>query len=222
MTKSTRAATLAASCVLISVAGMSLTARADDGSRLIWSPSKTGDNAITMRMGLRLPSSMDVSTGADVAVSATKGGRVSGGVPINLWGKVTTDFGRKSAIVARRTVSLQVRAGAVASSVMVETSRNRILTPQVDFETRRSLAVRCNRTERHCAEFDAAQSARLVFPLSATAVVAEGSFSSGSLDLSNSLAVEQKLLPNLNLRASVAQPVSKPRGAVSVNYAFSW
>ncbi|MCV9965543.1 hypothetical protein OIU34_27060 [Pararhizobium sp. BT-229] len=92
----------AGACLLsILVLSAATPMRAADNDRLIWAPSKTGDNAYKLRMGARFSGRCETSGGAEVSVSATKAGRVDQVSPAGFWDLLS----RKRGIGTARSAS---------------------------------------------------------------------------------------------------------------------
>ncbi|ARO31997.1 hypothetical protein NXC14_CH04124 [Rhizobium sp. NXC14] len=203
------------------VLSLTATAKADD--LLIWSPAKVSDRSYKATMGFRLPAEWETSAGADLALAATKGGApLPDSEQAMLWGRISktsvTPAGQ-SQQGARVSVDTLRGSGALTLS----RSRNWILSDSLDMQSSRSLSVRYDPVDARETSVTASQALKLIHPWTGTSLSAGAGVSNASGDFSSTVAVDQAILPNLNLDASVSNPFS-PDEASSVNlrYRVSW
>ncbi|MGG7580245.1 hypothetical protein [Rhizobium sp. Nf11,1] len=203
------------------VLSLTATAKADD--LLIWSPAKVSDRSYKATMGFRLPAEWEASAGADLALAATKGGApLPDSEQAMLWGRISktsvTPAGQ-SQQGARVSVDTLRGSGALTLS----RSRSWILSDSLDMQSSRSLSVRYDPVDARETSVTASQALKLIHPWTGTSLSAGAGVSNASGDFSSTVAVDQAILPNLNLDASVSNPFS-PDEASSVNlrYRVSW
>ncbi|MBB3355003.1 hypothetical protein HJB79_29700 [Rhizobium lentis] len=203
------------------VLSLTVTAKADD--LLIWSPAKVSDRSYKATMGFRLPAEWETSAGADLALAATKGGApLPDSEQAMLWGRISktsvTPAGQ-SQQGARVSVDTLRGSGALTLS----RSRSWILSDSLDMQSSRSLSVRYDPVDARETSVTASQALKLIHPWTGTSLSAGAGVSNASGDFSSTVAVDQAILPNLNLDASVSNPFS-PDEASSVNlrYRVSW
>ncbi|WP_434711575.1 hypothetical protein NMA58_18700 [Rhizobium sp. YTUHZ045] len=203
------------------VLSLTVTAKADD--LLIWSPAKVSDRSYKATMGFRLPAEWETSAGADLALAATKGGApLPDSEQAMLWGRISktsvTPAGQ-SQQGARVSVDTLRGSGALTLS----RSRSWILSDSLDMQSSRSLSVRYDPVDARETSVTASQALKLIHPWTGTSLSAGAGASNASGDFSSTVAVNQAILPNLNLDASVSNPFS-PDEASSVNlrYRVSW
>src|SRR6478735_4464677 len=86
-----------------------------NADNLIWVPAKTGENAYTFKMGMKLPLPADVTAGADVFVNANNAGRLTTLVPVDFWGRISTQSGQSMAAIGQNSFNVHrnVVTGAV-------------------------------------------------------------------------------------------------------------
>ncbi|MDK4735609.1 hypothetical protein [Rhizobium sp. CNPSo 3490] len=209
--------------IILSAIVLSLTATAKADDLLIWSPAKVSDRSYKATMGFRLPAEWETSAGADLALAATKGGApLPDSEQAMLWGRISktsvTPAGQ-SQRGARVSVDTLRGSGALTLS----RSRNWILSDSLDMQSSRSLSVRYDPVDARETSVTASQALKLIHPWTGTSLSAGAGVSNASGDFSSTVAVDQAILPNLNLDASVSNPFS-PDEASSVNlrYRVSW
>ncbi|ABC92585.1 hypothetical conserved protein [Rhizobium etli CFN 42] len=209
-------------CILFAIL-LSLTAAAKADDLLIWSPAKLSDRSYKATLGFRLPAEWETSAGADVALAAT-----TGGVPLPdseqamLWGRISratvTPAGR-SQQGARVSVDTLRGSGVLTLS----RSRSWILSDTLDMQTSRSLSVGYDPVESRQASVTASQALKLIHPWTGTSLSAGAGISNASGDFSSSVGVSQTILPNLNLDASMKNPLSEAEtGSVNLRYRLNW
>ncbi|PYE39175.1 hypothetical protein DFI02_1283 [Rhizobium sp. PP-F2F-G20b] len=211
---------LAAACYALAAFGLPLAAQAED--RLIWQPTKSGENGMHLRMGIKLPVDGEASAGADVAVAASRSGRVED-TPVDVWARVAVRRGTRTAVVTSRTIDGVFDPRTGNGNLDVSMDRKRILSESFDLERGRSVNVSCNAHLKRCENVVLSQSARLSAVATGTALVAEGNYSSATLDFSNVVRVEQRVTRKMNVTAALAAPFKDDRQpSVSLSYAFNW
>ncbi|WP_085031975.1 hypothetical protein [Ensifer aridi] len=196
-------------------------ASAADNDPLIWAPSKTGPNAYKLRLGVRLPGRWDTSAGADLSMGAAPSGKLNPpDAPVRLWGALSQKSGRRAAArISQITMDFSALTGT--GSVGAGTARTWIVTPTLDAEVHRSIALQCNAYENHCRKPKLTQTAKLASPASRTALVAQGQFSSDGVRGLTRVGIEQKF-GNLHLGAAVADPLLAPRSIFDIRYSLRW
>ncbi|MBX4911786.1 MULTISPECIES: hypothetical protein [Rhizobium] len=207
--------------LLATVPSLSVAAKADD--LLIWSPAKVSDRSYKATMGFRLPAEWETSAGADVALAATKAGApLPDSEQAMLWGRITktsvTPAGQ-SQQGARVSVDTLRGSGALTLS----RSRSWILSDSLDMQSSRSVSVRYDPVDARETSVTASQALKLIHPWTGTSLSAGAGVSNASGDFSSTVAVNQAILPNLNLDASVSNPFSPDEaGSVNLRYRVSW
>ncbi|WP_064713707.1 hypothetical protein [Rhizobium bangladeshense] len=200
---------------------LAVAAKADD--LLIWSPAKVSDRSYRATMGFRLPAEWETSAGADVALAATNGGApLPDSEQAMLWGKISktavTPAGQ-SQQGARVSVDTLRGSGALTLS----RSRSWILSDSLDMQTSRSISVQYDAVDARQASVTASQALKLIHPWTGTSLSAGAGISNASGDFSSTVGVNQAILPNLNLDASVSNPFSSDEaGSVNLRYRVEW
>ncbi|MBB4191351.1 hypothetical protein GGE45_002918 [Rhizobium aethiopicum] len=200
---------------------LSAAAKADD--LLIWSPAKVSDRSYKATMGFRLPAEWETSAGADLALAATKAGApLPDSEQAMLWGRIsktTVTPAGQSQRGARVSVDTLRGSGALTLS----RSRSWILSDSLDMQSSRSLSVRYDPVDARETSVTASQALKLIYPWTGTSLSAGAGVSNASGDFSSTVAVNQAILPNLNLDASVSNPFSPDEaGSVNLRYRVSW
>ncbi|MDO3432880.1 hypothetical protein QWJ46_09300 [Rhizobium sp. CBN3] len=200
---------------------LSAAAKADD--LLIWSPAKVSDRSYKATMGFRLPAEWETSAGADLALAATKAGApLPDSEQVMLWGRIsktTVTPAGQSQRGARVSVDTLRGSGALTLS----RSRSWILSDSLDMQSSRSLSVRYDPVDARETSVTASQALKLIYPWTGTSLSAGAGVSNASGDFSSTVAVNQAILPNLNLDASVSNPFSPDEaGSVNLRYRVSW
>lgn len=222
MNRTTRRVRLSACAGIMSIGGLVSPALADD-SPLVFTPSKIDRNAYKVRMGVKLPTTLDTSVGADVSVLASEDGRIRPkGMPVKIWGALGARSGQGSGSVRNREISAQFNTVTGQSNVAVSNSRTWIVTPGLDFESHRALQLSCNSYEKHCSSFSASQSARASLAQTGTAFVAQATVSGMHADIGGRIGIEQTVSEHLNLGLALDNPMSAPVGSVTARYALNW
>jgi hypothetical protein len=198
-----------------------LPTRADN--LLIWTPVKLSDNSYKATMGFRLPAEWETSAGADIALASTGGGELmQNSEQAALWGSLS----KVSVTPASRieqTSSVRVDTLRGDASLTLSHARSWIVTDWLDAQSTRSVMVRYDTIDSRQASMDASQSLKLTHPWTGTSLLAEASFDNASGSLSNSVAMNQVILPDLSLNATINDPASSKRtGSVRVNYQVRW
>ncbi len=210
----------AAACCAFMTFSLPLAAQAED--RLIWQPTRSGENGMHLRMGVKLPVDGEASAGADVSVAATRSGRVEE-TPVDVWARVAVRRGATTAVVTSRTVDGMFDPRTGTGSLDLGMERKRILDERLDLQRSRGINVSCNAHLKRCDDVVIRQSARLSAVATGTALVAEGNYSAATLDFSNLVRVEQKVTRKMNVTATLAAPFRDDRQAsISLSYAFNW
>ncbi|MBB4189722.1 hypothetical protein GGE07_006419 [Sinorhizobium terangae] len=195
-------------------------ASAADDDPLIWAPAKTGTNAYRLRLGMRFPWNWDASTGADFAMGAAPSGKIKPvAAPVRLWGTVSRKSGR--AATRSSQVDMDFNALSGTGNFGAATARTWMVTPTVDAEVHRSIALQCNAYENRCAKPRLTQTARLASPATRTSLVAQGELSSDGISGLSRIGLEQKF-GNLQLGAAVVDPLLAPRSVFDIRYSLKW
>ncbi|THK39962.1 hypothetical protein EHS39_02065 [Ensifer sp. MPMI2T] len=195
-------------------------ASAADDDPLIWAPAKTGTNAYKLRLGLRFPWSWDTSAGADFSMGAAPSGKIKPvAAPVRLWGMLSRKSGR--AATRSSQVSMDFNALSGTGNMGAASARTWMVTPTVDAEVHRSIALQCNAYENRCAKPRLTQTARLASPATRTSLVAQGELSSDGISGLSRIGLEQKF-GNLQLGAAVVDPLLAPRSVFDIRYSLKW
>jgi hypothetical protein len=196
---------------------------AEADNLLIWSPVKVSEQSYKTTMGFRLPSEWETSAGADLALASAGDGAIqSGSEQATLWGKIAkarvTPAGK-----AEEDAGIRVDTLRGSGSLMLSRSRSFILSDSLDLQTSRSVSVGFDAVETRQASVTATQALKLIAPRTGTTFLAGGSVTDFGQDFSSSVGVSQNILPNLNLNATMNDPLSTDRlGTVNVNYRVRW
>lgn len=200
---------------------LSVAAKADD--LLIWSPAKLSDRSYKATIGFRLPAEWETSAGADLALAATRGGApLPDSEQAMLWGRIsktTVTPAGQSQQGAKISVDTLRGSGALTLS----RSRSWILSNSLDMQSSRSVSVRYDPVDVRETSVTASQALKLIYPWTGTSLSAGAGVSNASGDFSSTVAVNQAILPNLNLNASLSNPLSPDAaGSVNLRYRVSW
>ncbi|OLP58417.1 hypothetical protein BJF93_16165 [Xaviernesmea oryzae] len=191
---------------------------AEDRGRLIWSPEKTAERAFKLRVGVRLGEGGQASAGTDLAVSASRSGRIiTDEPPVAVWGVIS---GRSGSGDARRA-SVRVEARDGVGHADLTRSRTMIVSERVDLKLERVLSFDCNVYAGQCQAPLLDQTARLSAVGLGTAVIARSRLDAQRFDASQALGLEQKL-GKLRLGAEVVDLQDSPHANFSANMAFHW
>ncbi|MBP1882585.1 hypothetical protein [Sinorhizobium mexicanum] len=195
-------------------------ASAADDDPLIWAPAKTGINAYRLRLGVRFPWRWNTTAGAEFSMGAAQSGKITPpAAPVRLWGALSHKSGR--AATRSSQVSLDFNALSGAGNVGAATARTWMVTPAVDAEVHRSIALQCNAYENRCVKPRLTQTARLTSPATRTSVVAQGELSADGINSVSRIGFEQKF-GNLQLGAAVVDPLLAPRSVFDIRYSLRW
>ncbi|WEX87395.1 hypothetical protein PZN02_003780 [Sinorhizobium garamanticum] len=195
-------------------------ASAADDDPLIWAPAKTGTNAYRLRLGVRFPWRWDTTAGAEFSMGAAPSGKIKPvAAPMRLWGTLS----RKSGQAATRSSQLSMDFNALSGTgnVGAATARTWMVTPTVDAEVQRSIALQCNAYENSCTEPRLTQTARIASPATRTSLVAQGELSGDGISGLSRIGLEQKF-GNLQLGAAVVDPLLAPRSVFDIRYSLKW
>ncbi|MCA1489805.1 hypothetical protein [Sinorhizobium alkalisoli] len=210
----------AAGIALICVGPLAPALAGEDGP-LVWAPSRTGANAYKLRLGLRSVGRWEAASGAELAMKAAPSGKiVPPEAPVRLWGSVSRQNGPRAAARSSR-VSMGFNPLTGTGNVGAGTARTWIVTPTVDAEVQRNIAVQCNVYEKHCDQPKLTQSARLSSTATKTSIAVESGLSAGGFSGLDSIGVEQGV-GNLMLGAAVADPLLAPRSLFTLRYSWKW
>ncbi|KQR73917.1 hypothetical protein [Rhizobium sp. Leaf341] len=195
---------------------------ASAADRLIWQPTRMGDNGLHLRMGVKLPAIGEASAGADLAVAATRSGRVED-APVDVWVRAASRSGVRTAVVTSRSIdgSFDPRSGS--GHVDVSTTRTRILSEAFDLERIRGVNLFCSDHLKRCDAVTVHQAARLTSLATGTAIVAEGQYASDTRGITHLVRVEQQITRKMNMTAVLAAPFeTKRQASIGLSYAFTW
>ncbi|WP_434733218.1 hypothetical protein NL154_19425 [Rhizobium sp. YTUHZ044] len=207
--------------LLATVPSLTVAAKADD--LLIWSPAKVSDRSYKATMGFRLPAEWETSAGADLALAATKGGApLPDSEQAMLWGRISkTSVTPAGQAQQGARVSVDTLRGSGA--LTLSRSRSWILSDSLDMQSSRSVSVRYDPVDARETSVTASQALKLIHPWTGTSLSAGAGVSNASGDFSSTVAVNQAILPNLNLDASVSNPFFPDEaGSVNLRYRVSW
>jgi hypothetical protein len=179
-----------------------------------------------LRVGVRAPidaaARTDASAGADIGVTASRSGQVED-APVDLWASMTVKSGGRRAVATTRTINGQYDPRTGTGRLDIAVDRKRILTELLDFERGRGISLVCNSHENRCRTLVLRQSARMTVAATGTALVAEGNYSTATLDFAKILRAEQAVTTHMNVTAALAAPLKPERQAtINLSYAFRW
>jgi hypothetical protein len=210
------------SLFLLSAALMPLAASANAENLVIWTPVKVSENSYKATMGFRLPAEWETSAGADLGLASTQGGALqAGSQQASLWGKI-----RKVSVTpaasAEQAASVRVDTLRGSGSLLLSRSRSWILSDSLDLQSTRFVSFNYETLDTRQASVDGSQALKLVHPWTGTSISAAATMS-GLADLTSSVAVNQIILPDLDLSATVANPGSSAQtGSIRLNYQVRW
>lgn len=209
-------------CIVLVAVMVGMTpVRAED--LLIWSPQKLSDQSYKATMGFRLPMEWETSAGAEFALASTKGGALlADSEQATLWGRITR-VSVTPASQSQQDVTMRLDTLRGNGSLIVSRSRSWILSNSLDMQTTRSVSVDYDAVDTRKASVALSQSLTLIQPWTGTSVSAGGGLNDFNGDFSGRLGLSQKILPNLDLSASVSDALSSSQASnVRVNYRLSW
>lgn len=205
------------SLLLLSAALMPLAASANAENLVIWTPVKVSENSYKATMGFRLPAEWETSAGADLGLASTQGGALQA----SLWGKISK-VSVTPATSAEQAASVRVDTLRGSGSLLLSRSRSWILSDSLDLQSTRFVSFNYETLDTRQASVDGSQALKLVHPWTGTSISAAATMS-GLADLTSSVAVNQIILPDLDLSATVANPGSSAQtGSIRLNYQVRW
>jgi hypothetical protein len=210
------------SLLLLAAALISLAASANAENLVIWTPVKVSENSYKATMGFRLPAEWETSAGADLGLASTQGGALQvDSQQASLWGKISK-VSVTPAASAEQAASVRVDTLRGSGSLLLSRSRSWILSDSLDLQSMRSVSINYETLGTRQASVDGSQAVKLIHPWTGTSISATASLS-GLADLTSSVAVNQNILPDLDLSATVANPGSSaPTGSIRINYQVRW
>ncbi|WP_132957515.1 hypothetical protein [Rhizobium sp. BK251] len=196
---------------------------AEADNLLIWSPAKVSPNTYQATVGFRLPMTWETSAGADLGLGATRAGALLPDAErATLWGKLA-DENVTPASRARQEVAVRVDTLRGSGTLLLSRSRNFIFSENLDMELSRALSVGYAKADTRPASLDVSQAIKLIYPWTGTALSARGAVTDTRGDFSTTLAISQNILPNLDLSASLTDPISSGKtGDVRLRYQVRW
>ncbi|KQV17465.1 hypothetical protein ASC97_30330 [Rhizobium sp. Root1203] len=208
--------------LLLSAALISLAARADAENLVIWTPVKVSENSYKATMGFRLPAEWETSAGADLGLASTHGGALQAeSQQASLWGKISK-VSVTPATRAEQAASVRVDTLRGSGSLLLSRSRSWILSDSLDLQSTRFVSLNYEALETRQASVDGSQALKLIHPWTGTSISAAATLS-GLAGLTGSVAVNQTILPDLDLSATVANPGSSTQtGSIRLNYQVTW
>jgi hypothetical protein len=139
-----------------------------------------------------------------------------------LWGTITK-VRVTPAARAQQDVGVRVDTLRGSGSLMLSRSRSWILSGSLDMQSTRSVNVSYDAVNAQQTSVNASQALKLIYPWTGTSLSAGAGMIDFKGDFSTSVAVNQRILPNLNLSAAVTDPLSSGQASnVSVNYQLRW
>lgn len=215
------AARLAAAGIALICVGPFAPASGGENGPLIWAPSRTGSNAYKLRFGLRSAGRWEAASGAELSMKATPSGKIiPPEAPVRLWGTVSRrSVPREAGRSSRINMAFNPVTGV--GNVGAGTARTWIVTPTVDAEVQRNIAVQCNVYEKHCDQPRLTQSARLSSTATRTSIAVQSGLSGEGFSGLDRVGVEQGV-GNLKLGAAVVDPLLAPRSLFTLRYSWKW
>jgi hypothetical protein len=211
------------SLLLLPAALISFAARAHADNLVIWTPVKVSERSYKATMGFRLPYEWETSAGADLGLASTKGGTLAeNSGQAWLWGKITK-VSVTPAARAERGASVRIDTLNGSGTLMLSRSRSWIFSDSLDMQSTRFVQVRYDALDTRQAFVDTSQALKLIQPWTGTSVSAAATLNGINGDLSGSLALNQIILPDLNLSATISNPGSSAQsGSINLNYRVTW
>ncbi|MBB5577971.1 MULTISPECIES: hypothetical protein [Rhizobium] len=200
-----------------------LSHKAYAGDLVIWSPVKVAPRTYHATIGFRLPMAWEMSAGADVGLGGAAGGTILTGSELaTLWGRAVDDRSNFSGN-SRREVAVRVDTLKGSGMMYLGRSRNWIFSQDIDMQMLRSLNVSYATTQAVPASITASQAVTIIFPWTGTSISASGEVTDAKDAFSSRFAFKQAVAPNLNLTASLTDPLTlTPAGNVRVDYRIKW
>lgn len=211
------------SLLLLPAALISFAPRVHAENLVIWTPVKVSERSYKATMGFRLPAEWETSAGADIGLAASKGGVLLGGSEqASLWGKITK-VSVTPAARAERSASVRIDTLRGSGALMLSRSRSWIFSDSLDMVSTRFVQVRYDAIDTRQTFVDTSQALKLIQPWTGTSFSAAATVSGFNGDVTSSLALNQLILPDLNLSATISNPGSSTRsGSINLNYRVSW
>lgn len=211
------------SLLLLPAALISFAPRAFADNLVIWTPVKVSERSYKATMGFRLPAEWETSAGADLGLASTRGGAVLADSELaSLWGKITR-ISVTPAATAERSASLRVDPLRGSGSLIFTRSRSWIFSDTLDMQSTRFVRLNYDAIDTRAAFVDTSQALKLIQPWTGTSISAAATLAGNTGDLTGSLALNQVILPDLNLSATINNPGSSSQsGSVNLNYRVSW
>jgi hypothetical protein len=211
------------SLLLLPAALISFAPRANADNLVIWTPVKVSERSYQATMGFRLPAEWETSAGADIGLASTRGGvLLDGSEQASLWGRITK-VSVTPAARAERSASVRVDTLRGNGSLTLSRSRSWIFSGSLDMESTRFVKLRYDAVDTRQTFVDTSQALKLIQPWSGTSISAAATMTGFNGDLSSSLALNQAILPDLNLTATITNPGSSAQsGSVNLNYRVNW
>jgi hypothetical protein len=208
--------------LLLTAALISLAASADAENLVIWTPVRVSENSYKATMGFRLPAEWETSAGADLGLASTQGGALQAdSQQASLWGKISK-VSVTPATNAERAASVRVDTLRGSGSLLLSRSRSWILSDSLDLQSTRFVSLNYEALDTRQASVDSSQALKLIHPWTGTSISVAATLS-GLADLGGSVAVNQTILPDLDLSATVANPGSSMQtGSIRLNYQVTW
>lgn len=189
---------------------------------LIWAPSKLSDTAYIARIGLRIPGYDYASTGVDLGVQSTvKGGPAE--VPVRLWGQVKAASVKTAAYQLNRDIAFDLNAVTGYTSAQMGLSSKRIISPDLDMELKRSIAVSYDQNLGSWGGLNASQSIRWSNPNWGSAVLVSAGSADSLSHVTTTVAIEQKIGKRIKVTGQVDSLTGPaPRPAINARYSIRW
>jgi hypothetical protein len=218
-------------CLVLSVL-LPVTASAMDGSRIIWSATKTDENSYKFRTGVRWPATFQPATGAEMQVKADAGGNIEA-VPVALWADIKLRDVHN--VVEDHDLQLQARlygddqgqALLQAASLRYYDSASWVATPSVTLTSSRSVTARMGRAGDDSV--DARQSFGVSLPDWRVKAIASVAAALPAQNCSASLRMESRLTTHWTFTAALTdiqrlaqQTDAEPDMSMRLSYSRRW
>ncbi|UWU23450.1 hypothetical protein N2601_24615 (plasmid) [Rhizobium sp. CB3060] len=193
------------------------------GDLVIWTPVKVAPRTYHTTIGFRLPMAWEMSAGADIGLAGAPGGKILNGSELaTLWGRAVDDRSN-FASNSRREVAVRVDTLKGSGMLYLGRSQKWIVSQDLDMQMLRSLNVSYATTQTAPTSVTASQAVTMIFPSTGTAISASGELTDIKGSFSSTLALKQAIAPDLNLTASLTDPLLlTPAGNVRVDYRIKW
>jgi hypothetical protein len=194
-----------------------------DDKPLIWQPLKNSDTSYSVKVGVKLPVSLEPQAGFDLGVDAKKDGTVVD-TPLRFWSSVKAESIQRPAYEMNRKIGFDLDSLAESAGISVNYYEKQIATPSIDIERQSSYQLRYDGIAQQWSGIGASQSVKVSGSKTGTAVVVRASGADNFKIAGAGLGLEQKIGDHMTLSGNFDRFTDAPAPVTSVNarYTFTW